>query len=63
MPYRSEVQRRKFHAMLSRGEIASSVVEEYDRASEGRRLPERIRKRVGKSRGRLAVRKKSESGY
>ena len=61
MPYRSEVQRRKFHAMLGRGEIASSVVDEYDRMSRGRSLPERIRARTGKK--KLSVRKKSESGY
>ena len=48
MPYKSEAQRRKFHAMLQRGEISVQTVEEYDRASKGRRLPERVRKKKRK---------------
>jgi hypothetical protein len=43
MPYKSDAQRRKFHAMLSRGEISKAVVEEYDRASKGIDLPERVK--------------------
>ena len=42
MPYRSDAQRRKFHAMLSRGEISKKVVNEYDRASKGMHLPEKV---------------------
>jgi hypothetical protein len=45
VPYKSDAQRRKFHAMLARGEISRSVVDEYDRASKGLDLPERVGKR------------------
>lgn len=45
MPYKSDAQRRKFHAMAKRGEISRATVREYDRASKGKRLPERVRKR------------------
>ena len=41
MPYASDAQRRKFHAMLARGEIKKSVVDEFDEASKGMNLPER----------------------
>lgn len=41
MPYKSQSQRRKFHAMERRGEIPAATVREYDRASKGKRLPER----------------------
>jgi len=42
MPYVSQAQRRKFHAMESRGEISHKVVKEYDRASKGKKLPEKV---------------------
>jgi len=45
MPYKSDAQRKKFHAMLDRGEIDAATVREWDKASEGRELPERVRKR------------------
>lgn len=43
MPYKSDAQRRKFHAMLSRGEISAATVAEYDAASKGKKLPERVK--------------------
>ncbi|MGH6802586.1 MAG: hypothetical protein ACREC3_04375 [Methyloceanibacter sp.] len=43
MPYKSDAQRRKFHAMLKRGEISASTVDEYDKASKGKKLPERVK--------------------
>lgn len=42
MPYKSNAQRKKFHAMLGRGEIAKAVVAEFDAASKGKKLPARI---------------------
>ena len=39
MPYKSEAQRKLFHAMLSRGEISKKTVKEFDRASKGKKLP------------------------
>lgn len=44
MPYKSDAQRRKFHALLARGEISKATVDEYDQASKGMDLPERIGK-------------------
>lgn len=43
MPYKSDRQRRKFHAMEARGEISHATVAEYDEASKGKKLPERVR--------------------
>lgn len=44
MPYKSDAQRKKFHAMQARGEISASTVAEFDRASKGKKLPERVKK-------------------
>lgn len=44
MPYKSEAQRRKFHAMESRGEISPKTVNEFDRASRNKKLPEKKKK-------------------
>lgn len=42
MPYKSDAQRKKFHALLAEGKIAPEVVAEYDKASKGKKLPARI---------------------
>lgn len=41
MPYKSDKQRKKFHAMLDRGEISPKTVHEFDDASRGKNLSER----------------------
>ena len=41
-PYRSEAQRKKFRALLEEGKISPSVVSEFDKASRGLKLPERV---------------------
>ena len=41
MPYVSNAQRRLFHAKEERGEISPEVVNEFDQASKGMKLPER----------------------
>jgi hypothetical protein len=46
MPYKSEAQRRAFHAKLKAGKMAKSLVDEFDRASIGLSLPERVRGRA-----------------
>lgn len=56
MSYKSDAQRRKFHAMLNRGEIAKSVVDEYDRASKGKKLPGKVRRKQVRSDVAAAVR-------
>lgn len=43
MPFKSKSQRRKFHAMLNRGEISKSKVDEWERETKDN-LPERVKK-------------------
>ena len=50
VPYKSDRQRRYMHAAAARGEIKKSVVEEFDRATKGKKLPERAPKK-GKKKG------------
>ncbi len=45
MPYKSEAQRKKFHALLQEGKISKEVVEEFDKASKGKKLPEKVGKK------------------
>jgi hypothetical protein len=46
MPYKSDAQRKLFHAMAARGDIAKKTVKEWDKASRGKKLP--AKKRRGK---------------
>jgi hypothetical protein len=45
MPYKSDAQRKKFHAMEARGEISPKVVKEFDKASKGKKLPAKVKKK------------------
>ena len=55
MPYVSGAHRGKFHAMESRGEISPAVVNEFDKASKGKKLPTYAHgKPLGKKSGVLA---------
>jgi hypothetical protein len=40
--YRSTSQRRKFHALLAQGKLSAKVVQEWDDASAGLKLPEHV---------------------
>ena len=42
MPYKSDAQRRKFQQLLKEGKISQAVVDDFDKASKGKTLPERI---------------------
>lgn len=42
MPYKSQAQRGKFHALLEQGKISPATVAEFDKASEGMKLPKRV---------------------
>ena len=46
MPYVSKKQRGMMHANEERGEVAHSVVDEFDRASKGKSLPDRVKRKV-----------------
>lgn len=43
MPYKSEAQRRYFHYAESKGKISPNVVKEFDQASKGKSLVERVK--------------------
>lgn len=43
MPYKSDAQRRYFHAAEERGDISHKTVHEFDEASKGKRLPEKVK--------------------
>lgn len=43
MPYKSDAQRRFFHSKgAAKAGISKATVSEYDKASKGKRLPERL---------------------
>ena len=50
MPYKSDAQRKKFHAMEEKGQISKATVDEWDKASKGKRLPAKKTKFVRKGR-------------
>jgi hypothetical protein len=58
MPYASEAQRRFFHTGTARQHgITAADVHEWDKASKGKRLPERVEKRASPTGGRPPVAK------
>lgn len=42
MPFKSQAQRRFFHAAQERGDIPKSTVHEYDEKTKGKKLPEKL---------------------
>jgi len=42
MPYVSKKQRGKFHVLEAQGKISPKIVSEFDKASKGLKLPERV---------------------
>lgn len=42
MPFKSQAQRRKFAQLLVEGKISNQTFEEWNRETEGRKLPERV---------------------
>lgn len=46
MPYASRAQQRKFHALLREWKIDASIVKEFDDASKGMELPQRVTKKA-----------------
>ena len=46
MPYKSQAQRRLFHWLESQGKLSPGVVEEYDRESKGKKMPEYVKKKA-----------------
>ena len=55
MPFRSEAQRRKFHAMAGRGEMPESTVSEWEHATKNKKkLPYKVKKKSFRRMGDLA---------
>lgn len=50
MPYKSEKQRKKFHALLAQGKISAATVAEFDEASKGLHLPRKVKAKKTKKR-------------
>jgi len=50
MPYKSQKQRAKFHALLKQGKISPEVVAEFDKASKDLKLPKRVKPKKEKKR-------------
>lgn len=47
MPYKSDKQRKFFHTATARRKgITKAMVEEYDKASKGKKLPKKAKKRA-----------------
>jgi hypothetical protein len=42
MPFKSQAQRKFFHAAQERGDIPKSTVHEYDEKTKGKKLPEKL---------------------
>ncbi len=42
MPFKSEAQRRKFYELHAQGKISTETLREFESASEGKSLPERV---------------------
>ena len=40
MPYKSSKQRGKFHELEKEGKISKATVDEFDKSSKGKKLPE-----------------------
>ena len=47
MPYSSKSQARAMHAKANRGEIKQSVVKEFDKATNFKSLPEKVKPKSG----------------
>lgn len=43
MSYVSDAQRKKFHLLEKQGKISHKTVKEWDAASKGKKLPERVK--------------------
>ena len=46
MPYKSDAQRKFFHA--NKKEIGKKVVKEFDAATKGKKLPDKVKKKPSK---------------
>jgi hypothetical protein len=59
MPFKSQVQRRKFAELLVKGEISNETFEEWNRETGGKKLPERVTQARKSAKRKTAKRKKT----
>lgn len=52
MPYKSKAQERKLNLMAKQGKISQKVVDEFNAASKGLKLPERVEKKAKSKKGK-----------
>ena len=45
MPYKSAQQRKLFHVLLKKGKISKKTVDKFDKASKGKKLPKRVKRK------------------
>lgn len=55
-PFKSESQRRLFHAMAERGEMSKGKVKEYEEETKGD-LPERVKKKEEHKKAKMKAEK------
>jgi hypothetical protein len=61
MPFKSQAQRRKFAQLLVEGKISNDTVEEWNRETGNKKLPEHARKTAKKPARRKATRRRRTS--
>ena len=49
-PFRSRAQRRKFYQLYKQGKISKATLLEWERATKGKKLPERVKPKKKKTR-------------
>jgi hypothetical protein len=61
MPYKSDAQRRLFHAKENSGEFSHAMVKEWDSATKGMKLPEKLHKKasLGEAAAKYAMEKQA----
>lgn len=52
MPFKSQAQRRKFAQLLVEGKISNQTFEEWNRATGGKKLPERVKRKTKRNKKR-----------
>ncbi len=48
-PFKSEAQRRKFYTLYEQGKISKKTLTEWEKATVGKKLPERKKEKTSKT--------------
>ena len=60
MPFKSKAQRRKFAELLVSGQITPATYEEWNRETGGKELPERVKRKRGRTATKAKKAKKAK---